>query len=353
MKKVDYIIVGQGLAGSTLAWELLNRHRSVVVFDEPLSNRASRIAAGICNPITGKGMVSTYKADLLFPFLHQFYSNAERILGRKFFQPLSVYRPFISNEEMLQWNAKSQRRELSDFVARIYQSPHMEQAIHDPFGGMEIRQSGYLRVTEWIDAIRHLLLSKDAYRNERFRENELKVDDSIAYGDFISKKIVFCNGLAALESNWFRWLPLRPLKGEILEVNIPFVPHHIFSRGIYIVPSLKDENFLVGSTYQHPPYSEGPTEAVSFELQTKLRDLIKLPFKVLHQDWGIRPTVTDRRPLLGHHPVNKNVIIFNGLGTKGVSLAPYFAKCLADWMDGGEDLPQEVNICRFKSLYSG
>ncbi|MEJ0054799.1 MAG: FAD-dependent oxidoreductase [Bacteroidota bacterium] len=127
----------------------------------------------------------------------------------------------------------------------------------------------------------------------------------------------------------------------------------MFNRSAYLVPSVKENVFNVGATYQHPPFTEGITEESRQDLKSKLEALLAVPFEILHQDWGIRPTTPDRRPLIGAHPKNKNVIIFNGLGTKGVSLAPYFAHHVSDWLEGKSDLSAEVNIFRFKALYSG
>ena len=126
----------------------------------------------------------------------------------------------------------------------------------------------------------------------------------------------------------------------------------IYNRGVYLVPTTEENKFKVGATYQHPPFLEGTSESALQELVSRLDELVAVPYEIIHQEWGIRPTTPDRRPFLGHHPDNKNVIIFNGLGTKGVSLAPYFASHLISWLEGNGELSPEVNIYRFKALYS-
>jgi glycine/D-amino acid oxidase-like deaminating enzyme len=75
------------------------------------------------------------------------------------------------------------------------------------------------------------------------------------------------------------------------------------------------------------------------ELDQKLMELIIIPYRVTAQDWGFRPTTPDRRPILGSMPDSENVVIFNGLGTKGVSLAPYFSAQLCDWLIGSGQNP--------------
>lgn len=352
VRNFDYFIIGQGLAGSALAWELIQRGKSVMVYDEPKENRASASAAGLFNPVTGRVMTKSWNADALFPFLEKFYSSAGKALGKLFLHSLPIYRPFISHEEREQWKTKSKSPEIKKFVLKFHDNPSFANQVINPFGGIEIAQSGYLNVGLWLSAVRDYLKGHGFYAEEMFREHELLVDTTIRYKEYMADKIIFSNGSAALQSRWFGWLPLRPLKGETLDVKVEAKPERIFNRGVYLVPSGGENLCKVGATYQHGPFLEGPTPEAREDLKAKLNELIKLSFEVVHQDWGIRPTTPDRRPMLGQHPRNKNVIIFNGLGTKGVSLSPYFAHQLAGWLEGKGDLSAEVNIYRFKALYS-
>lgn len=351
-RRVDYILVGQGLAGSALAMELLRRGKRVFVFDEPAKNRASVISAGICNPITGKVMTPTYAADLLFPHLQQWYPEAERILNKKFFSPMPIYRPFLSLQEQEQWSIKAGETNLQRFVQKVHRSPMIGGALNDPWGGLELGLSGYLDVKAWVTAVRELLVDQGLYESQFFDEHELTLAEEVSYRGITADRIVFCNGLAARQSRWFEYLPLRPLKGETLVVRMNLPADRIISRGAYVVPTPVPGEFVVGSTYEHEPFLTEATEEGKAVLAGRLARLVNVPVETVHQDWGIRPTVSDRRPLLGGHPKSDKVVIFNGLGTKGVSLAPYFASRLADWMDGIAALPDEVNISRFKPLYS-
>lgn len=347
---IDYIIVGQGLAGSALAWELLRRGKSIKVIDAPGNTRASVVAAGLLNPITGKFMTKAWKADFIFPCLEKFYSDAGEVLNKKLLHLLPIYRPFISSEERLQWRIRSESEEMSKFVLGFYDDSAFSQ-VNDAFGGIEIAHSGYLDVRLWLSSLRKFLQEKNILMEDYFDESELVTEDVIRYKEITADKIIFCNGLASMNTTLFNWLPFRPLKGETLEIKIEKTLPRLFNRAAYVVP-LSEHVYTVGSTYQHPPYSDNTTDASLVDLLQKLKALLNIPFEILHQDWGIRPTTPDRRPFLGAHPSNKNVIIFNGLGTKGVSLAPYFAQHLAEWMEGRSDLSTEVNIFRFKALYS-
>lgn len=351
-RKVDYMIVGLGLAGSALAWELLRRGKSLVVWDEPSNNHASTEAAGLFNPVTGRVMTKTWKADEIFPVMHSFYLAAEESLDASFLHPVPVYRPFISAVERDDYRAKFERGVLSGFISQFCDQPMWVDEVRNEFGGIEIAQSGYLDVRKWIQTVRTLLMEKESYREEHFDEALFSVSDYVEYTDVTASTIVFCNGLAARSSRWFHWLPISPLKGETLDIRVEGKLHKIYNRGVFAAP-YGPSAFRVGSTYVHEPFVSGPSEEGRQELTGKLKQLLVPPFQVIHQGWGIRPTSRDRRPMLGCHPADKKVVIFNGLGTKGVSLAPYFAQQLSDWLEGIAQLSPEVNICRFKALYSG
>jgi len=348
---VDYIIIGQGLAGSVLAWELLNRGKRVRVYDVRANNQSSLISAGICNPITGRVMTETFLADKLFPFLNRWYADAEQQSGKKFFYPMPVYRPFLSQAEQQKWMAR-QANQPGAFIERVTDSSVEPGILKDVFGGLVINRSGYLNVRTWIDVVRQRLEESGSYVAEYFGHRELDVGETIRYKTLSASRIIFCDGLSALDSPLFGWVPLRPLKGEVLLVRANLKSDKIISRGVYLVPGEEENLFVAGSTYEHAPFVSGITESGKAHILEKLGGLYQGPVEVIHQGWGIRPTVVDRRPLLGAHPEHQNVIIFNGLGTKGVSLTPYFASQLAEWMDGGAALPNEVNISRFKALCS-
>jgi glycine oxidase len=348
--KVDFIIIGQGLAGSALAWELAQRGKSLRVYDVPGDNKASSVAAGLYNPVTGHVMNQTWKADVLFPFLESFYSHAEEILSRELLHRIPVYRPFVSHEERQAWGLRLQGSSLKS-ILKVTPELYSDQ-VRNPFGGIEILNSGYLDVKLWLSAVREFLTGHGFYAGEKFEERELLMNSPLQYKGYVAEKIIFCDGCAALDSRWFGWLPVRPLKGETLEVRIGSKLERLFNRGVYVVPAAEKSIYTVGSTYEHPPFQEEPTTRAKEELTAKLGQLLNVGFETVHQGWGIRPATADRRPILGPHPANKNLVAFNGLGTKGVSLSPYFAYQMADWLDGKGDLSAEVNIYRFKALYS-
>jgi glycine oxidase len=349
---IDYLIVGQGLAGSCLAWQLLQRGKSVLVLDVPKNNRCSMMAAGLFNPVTGKLMTRTWLAETLFQSLFDFYPKLEQTLQQKFFHPMPLYRPFLSVQEQNEWMGYSAQPENQKFIELIHTQSAFGDQVYDAFGGLVIKQCGYVDVPTFLNNFRAYLVEQNSFAEELFDESQLSYSTSgITYKQWNASAIIFCMGTSTSSTKLWRALPVKPLKGETLTLKLAEKPKLIYNRGVYIVPGIEN-HYKVGATYETQNLSETITEAARLELTTRTRELLKMPFETVNQNWGLRPTSPDRRPMLGHHPDSKNVITFNGLGTKGVSLAPYFSAHLADWLTSKDEIMPTVNIKRFKALYS-
>ncbi len=347
-RSVDYIIVGQGLAGSAVALQLLKRGKRLLVIDEHLNNRSSLQAAGLFNPVTGRHMVKTWRADVLFPYLRKFYIEAEKMTGRRFFHPTEIYRPFASIEEQNEWMGRSADASWADFIMRVESVPGTFTGVRDPFGGMILRHAGYLNTGIYMAAVRDLLRHSGSVQNDAFDPEKLIYGkEMVEYGEFRSKRIIFCEGEKSIDNRWFKKIPIRPLKGETLMVKIDWKVDFIVNRGVYVVPGDTEGHYKVGATYSYNDRSRGVTSRGRQEVEGKLQALISVPYTVLAQDWGIRPTTIDRRPLLGHVPGHEELVIFNGLGTKGVSLAPYFSDVLVRRLENGAAIDKEVDVSRY------
>jgi glycine/D-amino acid oxidase-like deaminating enzyme len=342
--RVDYIIVGQGLAGSCLALQLIQLGKKIVVIDRKHENTATNVAAGLFNPITGRNMTKTWMADILFPWLHEFYKEAEQLTSNTFFHSMPLYRPFVSIEEQNEWMGKSANASISSFVD-VHASPIEELQVQNKFGGLLIKQCGYVNTVKFSAAVRKYIQQTNILVEEDFNEDELIIEsDSVQYHQYTASKIIFCQGELSRLGKLFSWLPIRPLKGETLTISTSTAVSKIYNRGVYVVPEI----WKVGATYQFNDITPSVTDEGLKELISKLDELVCFPYQVVGQSWGMRPTTPDRRPILGAHPNHQSVVIFNGLGTKGVSLAPYFSKVLAAWLENGTLMNKEVDIHRYK-----
>lgn len=346
----DYIIVGQGLAGSCLALQLLEKEKRILVIDQYDEHSATQVAAGLFNPITGRAMSKTWKADLIFPYLHDFYRRAEELTGERFFYPMPLYRPFVSVEEQNEWMGKSASAEFADYIDSVALNPVQPGQVKNPFGGLKLKQCGYLDTIAFTRAVRNFILRKGNLVTERFEESELSLDQpGISYKAFRAEKIVLCQGTHARSGKLFSWLPIRPLKGETLTLQTDQIISTIYNRGVYVVPGI----WKVGATYQANDLVPGTTAHARAELTQKLEELVSFPYEIINQSWGIRPTTPDRKPILGAHPEQPKAVVFNGLGTKGVSLAPYFSGVLTAWLENRVPINKEVDIDRYKHYNYG
>lgn len=344
---IDFLIIGQGLAGSALAMRCCKRRYKILVFDDPSQNRSSRVAAGLFNPVTGKNMTKTWMADDVFPSLFEYYRAVEAETKRSFFHPMPIYRAFATIEEQNEWMGRSAEKGYQEFVSHISHTPAFSGKINDPFGGVTLKQTGYLDTPSYLEAVRTYLEDRGAYRAQYFEGEKLEVrDDSVQYGDISAKKIIFCQGIQNVANRWFNIYPIRSLKGEVIHVQCGLPRDVIFSRGIFMVPGPGDD-WRVGATYDRNDHSSEITPTARKELTRKLDDFLRAPYKVTAQHWGVRPTTPDRRPVIGAHPRHRALVIFNGLGTKGVSLAPYFSDVLIRWLESKGTIGKEADVSRF------
>jgi len=337
--KEGTLIVGQGLAGTCLAMELIRRNIKVTVADKPDPNAASRVAAGMFNPITSKLRTSTWNAKQLFPALDECYRYAEALLETSFYHPMVMYRPFTSVEDQNGWSVEE-----NPFIRRLHFSPAWNDQVNDPLGGIEINHSGYVDTRRFTEAFRSFLMARNAWMEIGGGHDEVMA----VAGQY--NKVIWCEGAAVTDNPLFRWLPISKLKGEVLELQTQLRSDILFNGPAWLVPGDQPGQFRAGSTYDRSGLPGNTTEGTA-DLTERLSALLKPSFRVIGSDWGFRPVVRDRRPVMGPHPERENHYVFNGLGTKGVSLAPWCAARFADFLTGTGSLPGELNISRFSTFY--
>ncbi|GIV29938.1 MAG: hypothetical protein KatS3mg028_1004 [Bacteroidia bacterium] len=156
----DCIIVGQGIAGTVLAYTFLQHKKTPLVFNAEEFPSASQVAGGIFNPLTGKNLVKTWLADDLFPFLHTFYREMEDVLGEQFVHSTPIYRPFRSIEEQNEWIAKSALPEFKSYLNTAVAEEQYRPDIQSPYGGIETLQAGWIELPKLLRAFRCFLEKK-------------------------------------------------------------------------------------------------------------------------------------------------------------------------------------------------
>lgn len=338
------LLIGQGLAGSVMAMQLLERGVIIRVVGRSLPGAASPVAAGVFNPVTGRKPVETWLAPVLFPYLQEFYPALEKKLGSRFYFTLPNFRPLQTQEERNKAESWCRDPALAHWVSLAEPEEYVNPTlVNAPFGGLIVKESGYVEVGVLVDSVRFHLEDRGLFEGGLVDEADLHpTPNGIEYDGEVYDKVIFCTG------RWAGLAGLAPLKGEILrlEPEAPQILEVVVNRAGYVAPRL-DGTWWAGSTYQHLFEEEGPTASGSEDILSRIGRSILVPFEIKQHLAGIRPSVKDRRPLIGFTAGNPAIGHFNGLGTKGVSLAPYLAKLLCAHILEGLPLPEEVDVNRY------
>lgn len=351
MEKYDLAIVGGGIAGCSALWYARKKNKRVIWFDRPDLNSSSSVAAGMLNPIVLRRFTKSWYVDTLLPFAQEFYKTIDQTFSISSFHEYPIYRVFASEDERKLWLDKMNDERFQKYLGLPEKELTLD-SINDPFGYGLIKEGGYLDLKLFMFHFRNWAQKDESvlYREETLNHDDLKKSESVFhYDDFEFEKILFCEGTGIHNNPFFNYLPYRRTKGEVLKVKLSDLPikEKILSRGVFCLP-IESLLFKIGATFTHNDFSLDPTEDGKNQVLEKFKKLYKGEVKTENHIAGLRPTVKDRRPLLGEHPLKKNMFIFNGLGTKGVLLAPYFANAIINYTFEQESIQSEVDINRFE-----
>ncbi len=346
----DYLIVGQGLAGTLLGWFLLKKGNTIRVVDPGNPETSSKIAAGIINPVTGRRVVKSWKIDQLLPFAEQTYHELETEFGIEVFTKRNIVRALAAPEEENTWLARSGDPEYQRYMLPEADMATFEGKLKPTFSHGELKHGAQMKMGKLIAAFRKKLKKNEALLETEFDHSKLEMTEAgVVYNKkWPARKVIFCEGENMRENPFFSELPLPCSKGEMLFVRIPEAKFEkMYKQKIFIVPQ-GDDIYWVGSNYSFQFKNADPTEKGKQYLIDRLHSILDIPFEVVSHHAAIRPTVRDRRPLLGFHSEYPQLAIFNGLGTKGASLGPFWAAHMADFLQGEVELDREVDIRRFE-----
>lgn len=350
MKKVDYIIVGCGLAGIAFCEQLRVNNKSFLVFDDA-SQHSSLVAVGLYNPVVLKRFTEVWKAKELLNLALPKYRILEEFLKINLDYKIPVYRKFSSIEEQNQWFSAADKPSLENYLS-IHIKKKSNPVLKAPFGFGEVLQTGRIDTNKLVKYYRIYLEEHYSIIKEKFDFNNLVIkDDFVEYNDIKAKQIVCAEGFGVANNPFFKQLPLNVAKGEIIIIKAPDLKiDFVLKSSVFIAP-IGDDLYSVGATYNWDDNTIAITKNGREELENKLKSLISCEYEVIDQVAGIRPTVKDRRPLVGVHSKHKNVFVLNGLGTRGVMIAPYVAEQLYNLIENNIPLDNDININRFTFLH--
>ncbi|WP_437228635.1 NAD(P)/FAD-dependent oxidoreductase [Planctomicrobium sp. SH661] len=346
----DACLIGQGLAGTTLAWTLLLRGQRCLLIDRGEAVTASRIAAGLLTPVTGPKLATTLYWNECRTLAESFYRRIEQLTGTVLFESHPALHLFRSEDEQqrfqLRWSSQEFQR-----ITRPLDPSEIPATMIAPWGGFEMPTAGRLHVARYLDVSREYFQKADSFLQAdidaasdiRFDEDGITLPQLHVSAD----RLIFCQGFPPQTNGWFDTVRFQPAKGEILTLKIDGLQE---TRAIHAdnwLAPMPDNTFLSGSTFEWKELDSHPTAAARELLLTRLQRWLKCTVNVIDQRGAVRPTMHDFQPVIGLHPELPRLGILNGLGTKGSLMAPWLAEQLADHMDHQSPLPRELDVRRW------
>lgn len=344
--KVDYIIVGLGLAGLAFVEELIAADKSFVVFEDD-SQTSSLVAGGVYNPVILKRFTPVWNAAEQLAIALPFYQILERKFNSKFDTKFTTKKVFKSIEDQNNWFLAVDKPVLSDYMNPVISHEKHNGVLAD-FGFGQVQGTGRIDTEKLVQTYRNYLKQEERIYFEKFEYDAVQIDkDHLVYKELVASHIVFCEGYGMLQNPFFNYLPLKEAKGELITIHAPDLKIDFLLKSSLFVLPLGNSYYKVGATFNWTDKTSDPTEEGKMELVENLKKVLDVPYTIVDQSAGIRPTVKDRRPLVGVHPQYNKLAILNGLGTRGVMIAPVLAKNLIDHLENDADLDPEVDIKRF------
>lgn len=349
---LDYIIVGSGIAGISFSELCLQYNKSFLVFDD-YSTSSSKIAGGLYNPVILKRFSQVWMAKEQLDFGLPFYAQIAERINTEFDYKIPIYRKFASIEEQNNWFQAADKPSLAPFLSTSIVLKQY-QSISSEFGFGEVLHTGYVDTSLLLESYINYLSSEGLFRNASFDYEQIVFkDDYLEYKGIVAKHIIFAEGFGLLKNPYFNLLPLDGTKGELLIIKAPELNLDVVLKSSIFILPIGNNLFKVGATYNWDDKTNTPTEEGKQELIENLKELIDCDFEVIEHFAGVRPTVKDRRPLVGTHKEHDSLHLLNGLGTRGVMLGPWLAKALFENIEDGIPLDDQIDIKRFDKRKQG
>ncbi len=343
---VDYIIVGLGLAGLAFVEELLDAKKTFMVFEDD-SQTSSLVAGGVYNPVVLKRFTSVWNAKEQLAVALPFYEKLEKKFNVKFDKKFKTKKVFKSVEDQNNWFSALDKPNLANYLDSNLDTNNYKGVLAD-FNFGNVKETGRIDTKKLVDIYRVYLKLAHKIRFEKFEHQHIKFNEKqVVYKDISADKIVFCEGFGMKQNPFFNDLPLNEAKGELITIHAPELKIDFLLKSALFVFPLGNNFYKVGATFNWNDKTSKPSKEGKQELVEKLKKVIDIPYKIIDQTAGVRPTVKDRRPLVGVHQKHQNLVILNGLGTRGVMIAPTVAKQLFNHLENNTELDSEIDIKRF------
>ena len=343
----DCIVVGFGIAGIAVTGHFHAQGKRVLVVDAN-EVKASVVAAGLYNPVILKRFSMAWNADEQLEYAKQFYGSLEKQLKGVFIEPLGVIRKFESIKEQNSWFSKLDNPGLNKYMSNELFCGQVH-GVDAPFNYGKLENTGRILIKRLIESYILHLKKENAFLEEKFDFGELKIDDTnVEYRGHKADSVIFCEGYGLKQNPFFKHLPLVGNKGSYIIIECEDLQLKTALKAHFFLIPLGKKRYKFGATYENHFKNVDHDTAAKAHLVEELEKLISVPYTLIAQQTGIRPTVIDRRPLVGQHSKYKPLFVCNGMGTRGVMLGPTSAKHLTDYILSKTPIPKEIDISRFE-----
>lgn len=344
---VEFLIIGQGIAGTMVAQTLEKAGKSFLIIEDDHTTSSSIVAAGTINPVTGRKYVKTWMADTILPWADQTYAQISENIGANIHRKLPIIRSLHNIAEENAWLGRASDPDYADYISAQAVPGKIAEQVNVPFAFGEITGSSQVDLKKLIETCKSRWLSSGFYRSTVFEYQNIQIKNggqSFEYDDIHTENLIFCEGHQVTQNPFFNYLEFDPVKGEALIIHIPDGFEKSLRDKTFITPLPAKDQYWCGSGYEKKYTDKNPSALGRSQIAAQINEILKVPYEIVDHIGGIRPSTKKRRPLIGRHPQYENMYLFNGLGTKGSSLAPYFAQQFVGWLLGTNDLHPEVNF---------
>ncbi|MCC6634598.1 MAG: FAD-binding oxidoreductase [Chitinophagaceae bacterium] len=335
------IIVGQGLCGTFLSMYLHLAGKEIVVYNLPKKNSSSIVTSGVINPVTGRRIVRTWMIEEIMPFAVNAYQKVEQLLQTSIIKQCNIL-DFHPTPQMK--IAFDDRINEEPFLQKPSNQNQWNEYLNYHFGFGEINPCWQIDIQNLLQSWREYLLTNRLLKEEYFSEEQINLHKN--------NLVIYCDGADNTTNSYFKLLPYALNKGEALIAEINDLPRkNIYKQTCAIVPYKKDL-WWIGSNYEWNFENDLPSNHFREDMEARLKSFLKIPYKIVEHIAAIRPANIERRPFIGFHPIHQNIGILNGMGTKGCSLAPYFAHQFSNYIVQGTAIHSMADIKRFSGILS-
>ena len=292
---------------------------------------ASRVAAGLINPVTGQRFVLAEQTPEMLSFAKAFYRDIEQALGINCFFEKPMKRLFLSQKE--QENCK--KRLKNAYYADFIKGENPPQALNAEHSGITQDQTAWLDTNTLLDALHQYFEQQGCITYANFSKHHTE------------QHVIYCEGHHMSCNPLFSWLPLQAAHGEIITCKSDKpLPDYIINKGKWLLP-FSEHECRIGATYETDINTPTVQEASKQQLLEFAENIFTEPhsFEVIKHQADIRPTTLDKQPFIGTHPKLKTRHIFNGFGSRGCLMIPWYAH---QWMK--QQVPQKSDIQRYAAL---